>query len=277
VALGLAVPAANGQPSGSEPTVQREAVPAPVRDRIDPSRLKARLEERRDQLAAAATAVENAIQRLENGSPPEEVAADMERLADEVRGGDARDTRRFPGRDGGRRSGELRESRNSQAPVDHAATLEILKEVAPAFAARVESVRASNPEAADRMMGRMAPRLREAARTRTTDPELYELRVAEIRSGIDVLEAGRAYREAVGTGDAGAISGALAAVKGAAENQFDARLATERRELLAFEARVEEIRGQLTRRTSEREAMVNAFVERMTAEGGERGHRKSPL
>ena len=259
------------------------------REPIDRDRLRARLQRRLEETRKATTELEGTIRRLDDGAPVGEIAGEIERLAQSLRSGDG-SLRLGNGREEGRsgpdgdrtsRFSEMREGRQPRegrggdAPIDTARMMALLKEAAPEFAARVESLRAANPEAGERMLNRMAPRLRDALQVRAKDPELFELRVTEIKSGIEMLEAARAFRAAADGTDATATATARAALDLAAERQFDARVATQEREMHSLEARVEEIRGQLARKKSERDAMVSEFVERMVDQMANQGASKT--
>lgn len=263
-------PQPDSPPKADRPTAGKGK--AEGREPIDGERLKARLERRLQEFRKLTAELEAGIKRLDEGTPPAEVASDMEALAQPYRsfdGGGPRDRsngdsnfRGGPDRGpNGERGGWDRGGRDQETPIDPQTVLDVLKDAAPAFATRVEKLRETDPEAADRMIGRMAPRLRDAIQVRNKDPQLFTLRINEIKVGIDLLDAARAYREAVKGGDTAAIDASKAVVADIAAKQFDARLATQEREMHALEERVEGIRGELAKKRSDREKSVEGFVE----------------
>ncbi len=266
------------QPEAAPSKPERSAVQNDRREPIiDRDRLRARLERRLAEYRRFTAELEAGIARLNDGAPPGEVAAALESLAQSIRPGEAllrdRTSQEGPGTRGGPprdRSGPEgdrafpdREGRPRDGAIEPVRLLEILKEASPEFAARIETLRGTDPEAADRMIGRMGPRLREALQAREQDPELFRLRVNEIRSGIELFDAARAYGQAVRSADPAAITAAESSLTEAANTHFDVRVAMQEREMQSLAARIEELRAELDRKKSERQSMVDGFVEHM--------------
>lgn len=141
-----------------------------------------------------------------------------------------------------------------------------LKENAPRFAAKIEDLQNADPKTADRLFVRMAPRIREAMAVRRRDPELFELRLDEIRGGFAVIEAVKAYRDAKSSPENGRearVAQAEAAAREALIAQFEQRRALEAHEIRTMGTRLEERRRDFDSRGTERDAIIERLITRL--------------
>src|SRR2546427_637035 len=83
-------------------------------------------------------------------------------------------------------------------PPQRPAVLAFIREHNPALADRVEAALRDNPQAGDRIIGRLEPQVREIMAER--DPETRELRLAEMKNGFETLGAMRQFRDSVREG-----------------------------------------------------------------------------
>ena len=141
-----------------------------------------------------------------------------------------------------------------------------LKETAPRVGAKLEELHGADPKTADRLYVRMAPRIREAMAVRRRDPELFELRIDEIRGGMAVLEAVKAYRDAKSSPQEGRearIAQAEAGARAALLAQFEQRWALEAHEIRTSGERLEERRAEFESRAKDRDVMIERMIERL--------------
>jgi hypothetical protein len=156
------------------------------------------------------------------------------------------------------------------------ALLALLKEAMPTMADRYEKMRNSDPEGADRMVGRILPRLREVASLRAKDPGLFELKIGEMRATSDVFAAVQALRDHKGGEDGKAAL--RATLREAVSRQFDSRQAAQRREITDLEKRIADLKAETARKESERDQAIEEFTKKLEEmpEPGSRRQGKRP-
>lgn len=280
---------------------------------LDPAMVRERLQRRLEDIRRFESRLEGLLARLDAGESPADVLRDLAPL-DGMREGGRRGPREprsperpearpgdrggdfppVPGRPEGR--GERDGPRERQGPPDQLASIPddrpltpeerervmaFLRETMPSMAERFLSLTASDPEAADRMLSRMLPRLREASRLREEDPELFTLKGDELRTGVEVIGAARALRASqnapAGTERDAAIASARAALREAVTRQIDARLRVQEHELAVLMRRVESLQADLLRRQAGRDAAIAETLERVERGPGARdGRREAP-
>lgn len=138
------------------------------------------------------------------------------------------------------------------------------REKLPRMAQRIDQLRQSDPELADRVMLRLAPRVREVLATR--DADLAALRLEDLQAGAVVLDQVRVLREAMKGEDAAATESAKSELKGALEAQFDAKIKLQQHEITMLTKRIESMRADIEKRQAAKDEFVAKLVERMSAE-----------
>lgn len=166
-----------------------------------------------------------------------------------------------PGRTGGLGGGP------DGPPEDRERLMAAVERELPEFAARVRELREKHPQLADRMFQRLAPRVRDALRVREHDPEMFTLRIAEIKSGLNVLEAIHASRQARQMDDSAPDAAAKRAdaekqLREAVGTAFDARLRIDEHEAQRLSERVDEIRTEIEKKRADRQKAVDEIVSR---------------
>ncbi|MFZ2873100.1 MAG: hypothetical protein WAZ94_01310 [Phycisphaerales bacterium] len=273
-----------GQPREGQP---REAATA---------RLLRRLEEAQRQQARLA----EAIKRLEAGAPVDEVMRELDagRPGPDERGprpwrdGAGMDQRipersdrsdRFdrPGR--GDRPGPpgMGRSPEGQAAPDAEEVRAFVQQSFPEIWRRFEDLRKASPETAERHLGRFLPKVREAMALRESDPAMFEMRVEEIRGGIDAMVCIREYREALSLPEGDATrSERLAKSEGDLRRvlgeQFDLRLKLQEHELRMLSAHVDSLRKEIEEKRGERDAAVSDMFNRISRGGPPDGVKGRP-
>lgn len=137
------------------------------------------------------------------------------------------------------------------------------REKLPRMAQRIEQLRQSDPELADRVMLRLAPRVREVLATR--DAELAALRLEDLQTGSEVLDQVRLLREAMKVQDAAATESAMSELKVALEAQFDAKIKLQQHEVTLLNKRVDALRADIEKRQAAKGEFVEKLLERMSS------------
>lgn len=275
------------QPGGRRP----EPPPAPPRDAApDPDAIKERLARRLEDLDRQQARLREAIARLDRGDAPEDVLRDLEPPRGDGRarrpGPDDGPGERFDGRPDGRPDGRMDgrpEGRGGPDGWDAGQPLtaegrrwveEFLAGSMPVMAERVARLREADPQGADRLLMRLAPRLRDAARLKDSDPELFDLRLAEIRVGMDVIDAIRALRHAQEQGQG--VDQAAAKVREQLIRQQDIRDRMTTHEIRAMAARLDEMKADAEKRKAGSNARIDEMVRRLLERREPGGRGRSP-
>jgi hypothetical protein len=245
-----------------------------VEQPVDRATLRARLERKLAETKESATALESGIRQLDEGADPGEISRTLDR-----RGGRNDWGRPDGGRGPGRGEGMGGGGGGDNSPItedEKKALLALLKEAMPTMADRYEKMRKSDPEGADRMVGRILPRLREVASLRAKDPGLFELKIGEMRATSDVFAAVQALRDHKGGEDGKAAL--RATLREAVSRQFDSRQAAQRREITDLEKRIADLKAETARKESERDQAIEEFTKKLEEmpEPGSRRQGKRP-
>ncbi len=273
--------------------------------RGDREAIVTRLERRLSEIEREKERVSQALERLRQGESPEEVRRALAPEGGEVprgRVGERPRDRRGPGGPGrgegfGGRLGDRRPGMDGPGPdrgemdgppmergpmeremeagplslEDRERLMAVLREHMPAMAQVVEHV---PEEGRERMLRRIAPRVREAMALKERDPKLFELKASELRGGIAVMAAARSARELMrrehdGEADIGVKrDGAKKALREAMAAQFDTRAELQRHEVELLSSRLEALKERVSKQASERDARIDEMVRRVM-EGGE--------
>ncbi len=159
--------------------------------------------------------------------------------------------------------------RGDLGPGDRDRLMAAMERDIPEFAARVKEVREKHPQLADRMFQRLAPRVRDVLKARETDPELFKLRLEELKDGLSVLEAIHASRQAQllddkAAGTAAKRSEAEKALRDAVSNAFDQRLKLDEHEATRVNERLNDIRAEIEKKKAGKDAAVDDIVRRIS-------------
>jgi len=264
------------QPAREEPPARKAGGDNESRRQgvFDPAALRARLERRLDQMKREEKNINDALGRLDKGEAPEEIAKGL-RPEGRVEGrpdlrgngfrGDGRgDLRSKP--DGGKSAMQTRPG--AEGGDDHERVMGQLREHMPQLAERMEAWRKTDPESANRILGRLGPRVREAAELHDRDPEMFALKASEVESGFAVMEATRGVVRARTEGDENGREGRLQEAKeklrSALGAQFDVRMAVQAKEIEALEQRLVGLRADHESQSSKREHFIEERTQKMS-------------
>lgn len=141
--------------------------------------------------------------------------------------------------------------------------LAVVRDVAPEWASRVEERLAADPEGTRRQLAQNGRRFMGLVALRERNPELYQLKVQEIRLQNEARVAAVAYHDALGAGDEGAIKAAEDRLRGVARRAVDANLKARGEELKALAEAVERFKEELLRDAQRIDEETDAMVEQL--------------
>ena len=241
---------------------------------LDAQELRSRLELRLEQADALRARLAEMIDALDRGECPDEVLGPVGRRLLERRLGE------MPGLGpAGLRHRAGLGPPPGGAEVDLEEVRAFIDEHLPLLAARLEEAEGVDPERAERMLSRMAPRLGEIMLARDEDPAFARLRLDEMRTGMDILGATRSFRQARESG--GDLDAARAELRALVERQVDLRLRLERHRIDRGRADLAEAEARLAEQQARREALVEEHLSRIVdralqrpGPGDHRGRRR---
>jgi hypothetical protein len=270
-----------GQPVQPEAAAQdrppREAPP------VDRDKLKEELTRRLEETKRTQARLEQALARLNDGGDPADIRRETMpgRFRDRLRRA-ARDD--APGLDrpldpqenrargepgplprgpqGPKGAGPMNDRKLT--PDDRDRMLKFLDEHMPRIGKRFHEALKDNPQIAEGLLGRLAPKFRELEATQHSQPELFKLRVDDMRAAITLQEAARMWRPKLRGKDATDDDrrAAREALTVAISEQFDARLALREHELKMLEDRIGEARREIDEMHTNRDKRIDDEVDR---------------
>ena len=247
---------------------------------LDRGELREKLEGHLSELDTFRGNIAGAIAKLDAGEPIEDVLAEMPRLnewirrAASARGPMAGGPEGLLGAGGDRPKPGSPERAEPIGPERQKELREFVGERFPRLHERFAALRDANPEVADRMFARIAPRVDEIQKLWRNDPDAAELKISEMQSGLDVLGARRTLMEAMRSEDAGDDQAAKAAMVRAIGKHFDAKIALREHEITKLEKQIERLRGDIAEHRKRRDDAVNLKAEELVR--GMRGERRGP-
>jgi uncharacterized coiled-coil protein SlyX len=229
---------------------------------MDRDSIRQRLERRIKESERIQERLKAAIEKLDSGAPIGQVIREIGgpgRLGgfggEENRQGEPRPD--GPEGQGNRPRGEEGGERRLNAE-DRQRVADFLKERLPEIDNRIEKLRSIDPQAADKLLDTLAPKLREAFFTLRRDPEAFDLVKREMEAGLASFDASMNLRMALNdTGkDPAKVQAARDALRKALEDHFDARLAVQKRRVGALEKELAEMRSRIDDTTTRREEFI---------------------
>lgn len=224
---------------------------------LDPDALRIRLVrmvERGEEMAVRGQA---ALEKLDSGAPATEVLEELRGNDEPSRArGDARrdtPTQRNPNERRSRPGGD----------EERLAIQQFLQTEFPELWAKFEPFLRQDPRDADRLLGRMAPQIREILALKQSHPELAKIKTAQMRTGLDFGEAARLYRLVLSNPDSTQSDReeALNEIRSHAEARFDAELEAKQLEIDRLEARLNQLRDSVSELEQRREQEVDQMVD----------------
>lgn len=254
---------------------------APAQPEDERGALKARLERSLADLKQLQAKLEDGLARLNRGESPKTVRDSVEipRFRGTNQDG-GRGPRRQPTAGTGptgapRPDGPGRDHHGDDIklePGEKETVLEFIAKHNPEFAERLKAMAKDNAAGHDRLLGRIAPRIREILAE--PDAQMRELKTAELKNGWDTMSASRKLAEALRKGETSPeFQQAMANLRTMLGTSFDTEVKIRNREIATLEDRIAQIRKELAERLSERETFVNQKSEQMLKFARERANQ----
>ncbi|MDX2147174.1 MAG: hypothetical protein SFZ23_06590 [Planctomycetota bacterium] len=252
--------------------------PSPDRGDASPARSRPRakefIERRLRRVEELRSAYSRALERLDQGKALQEIFPDLREIeqrtmtelgrrvmrdAQSTEGGTPRDRLAERARQRlAESSDDADEAIRPGTPEQRTRSLAFLKNNMPMLWQKLSVWRERETEAVDRLLDRVAPRVRQLEQDQKRDPKIFELRMQDLRSTLLLMETNRqlfeAYREQ--PRDETKISALEKSIEGLAGAVFDARVMVQEQELAQLTKRVDELRRELTISRESRERMV---------------------
>lgn len=243
---------------------------------VDREKLKEELTRRLEETRRTQARLEQALARLNDGGDPAEIRRETMpgRFRDRLRRGAREDS---PGLDrpvgpprGAQGPGPMGDRKLS--PEDREHMLQFLDQHMPRIGKRFREAIQENPQVAEGLLNRLAPKFRELAATEQSQPELFKLKVEDVRAAMTLQETARSWRMKLREQSAPdddkrkareEISSAVAA-------QYDARLGLREHELKVLEDRITEAKRELDDMRTNRDGRVSEEVDRWMSDLGSR-------
>ncbi|MCC6970481.1 MAG: hypothetical protein IT434_09690 [Phycisphaerales bacterium] len=237
----------------------------------DREKLKEELTRRIEETKRTQAKLEQALARLNEGGDPAEVRRDTlpGRFRDRLRRGreDA------PALD---RPGDMQDDRprgpqgpgpkgdRSLTPEDRERLLAFLDQHMPRIANRFRDATKENPQLAEGLLNRLAPKFRELQATEHSQPDLFKLRVEDVRAAMTLQEVARSWRPKLRDQNATDDDKRQAreAVSNAVAAQYDARVALREHELKVLEDRIADAKREIDDMGARRDQRIGEEIDR---------------
>lgn len=166
---------------------------------------------------------------------------------------------RFPRGDGdGPEPGDDRPRRLSPQQVE--LVVETAREIFPEWAERLESLREQDPDGLDRAIAGNARRLFALAMLRERNPDLFKMKVEELRNQIELRRLSSRMQELAEAGDQAAIASTREEIRVLAAKHVDLGLRTRAMELAAMDEAIRRMRTELEADSLARDAAIDELV-----------------
>jgi hypothetical protein len=142
----------------------------------------------------------------------------------------------------------------------------IIDEHIPTLAQRLKAAEENEPEAADRFLARIAPRFRDILELKEHAPELVEVRIDELRTGMAIVAAARDLRrlDAEQPGSQ-AFTDKKEEIRGLLVRQFDLRQQLERHRIERQIAEMQSALSRLAEQTRDRTEVIDGHLDRVVS------------
>jgi hypothetical protein len=266
--LGLAQPgdqARNGRPSaraqGEQTDRQQPQGRIELELSLDPEALRIRLQRSISRSQEMMERSQAALEKLDAGASAAEVLNEL-RLGNPERGQRQASRADQPmNRTPGQQQPKP-DQRPTSDDAEREAMLGFLRAEFPELWKNLAPIVEQDQRNADRLLVRMAPQIREILVLQRSEPELARIKIEQMRTGLDFVEAARRYRTVIGNPDSTQQErdDALGLIRDQAERRFDVELLGKQHEIDRLEDRLIELRESVERIEQRREREVEQMV-----------------
>lgn len=250
-----------GGPPGGPPVDRAEV-------RVDRGEVVESLKSRIEWLDSYRGRLAAALARIESGDSPEDALGPMELRLLSRRPGEGQDWMAGgPGGIGLSREWPVGRPGPAPGPVPEPALEDVrsfIRRHLPQLSERIELAGEDNPEAAERMLRRMAPRFGDIIERERDDPAFARMRVEEMRIGMEIVEQSRTLRRLDDERAAPErVEEARSSLRQLLGRQLDLREKLETHRLSQMEREIAEARAGLRERAGRREQILDQNFERV--------------
>lgn len=245
---------------------------------VDPQALRVRLQRTIARSEEMLSRTKAALEKLDAGATASEVLNEL-RIGASDRG--QRDPARSQrmGDAGQRPEGDANRDETKQ-DEEREQMHAFLQTEFPSLWKNLAPILEQDPRSADRLLGRMAPQIREILFLQEDQPDLAVLKIAQMHAGLDFVEAARNYRVVISnpkSTDSAKADAREKLAKYAAE-RFDVELRAKQHEVDRLEARLTELRASVEQveaaRDQEITQMVSAAERNAQRQSRQRGNQR---
>ncbi len=259
-------PARGDRPDGASNQAQQEHPQRPPREmldiKIDPDALRARLSRSIERAQDLIKLHEDALAKLDEGASPTEVLQGMKLQGFARRSVDGQPSTGVDRRNERGENPRMGAGRPPMSPAHRQQLLGFLREHLPNLWKNLEPIAKANPASADRLVGRMSPQIDEILLLKKSEPELAQIKIDEMRSGLEFVEASREFRVLMKNEDASddQREAAFAKLHKSATERFDVQLRAKEYEVAMLETRLNELKESINTIEHRRETEVENMM-----------------
>lgn len=256
--LGLTQPAPKGEQERDQARTQQaqdERTPPQGRlsleIQLDPEALRIRLQRSITRSQEMIERSQAAIEKLDAGASAAEVLREL-RVESPER----------PQRNGARPDRQPNQQSTNDGGKSSDEVLGFVRSELPELWENLRPFIEKDPRSAERLLGRMAPQIREIIALQRVEPELAQIKAQQMRAGLNLVEAGRLYRSVIGNPDStqSEREAALERIRSDAAHRFDVELQGKQHEIDRLEARLAELRESVDLIEQNREQEIELMV-----------------
>lgn len=240
----------------------------------DNDAIRARLERRLRLTREVQRHYEAAIAAFDEGKSLEDLSPEIQRTL--RRGeGDWLRTMEQPRLGMDRPASPDRPGQARLAPARRERILRFLEEQFPEMARRFKEASHGDPREVDKLIGRLGPRVGELIDLREREPELYEFRLAELRAGLELVQASQRIDRMMRADepDPLQVERARQALHDILDRQFEARLHAQEHELHKLSAQLDGLRKAIEQQKTHRQTMIDEHVDQLMNRLAQRARR----
>jgi len=153
------------------------------------------------------------------------------------------------------------------APEQLESLIGVAQDISPEWAEWLRTRRESDPEAVRLAIQTQGRRLIALAVLREHSPDLYELKVSELRLQSEVGDLAKRYRDAVAAGQSDESEALLKELRAKSAQQVDKSLKSRAAELAELDQQVRKLKEELLEDTRNREARIEELLKSVTHAG----------
>jgi hypothetical protein len=142
--------------------------------------------------------------------------------------------------------------------------LGILREVRPDRAQQFEALRKENPEAMAEMIRDHLPRLMELGYLKRNDPEMFKLRIDDIKLNRATEDLAMQYRQAKEAGDEKKLTSLKTQILAKLAEHYNIRQKIRERDLAKLEKQIAELKTKIEAGKKSRDEMIQQRMEELT-------------